>query len=96
MTISQSFLRSLLLTSALSFSTPVLLIGVVLFGLTIIGQISLVGEVAQLVVRQIVQVLSVFGSGDAVQGTLVIGLTCGLVGGMFDTYAFYRHNLRRN
>jgi len=30
-----------------------------------------------------------FGSGSAVQGMLTIGLVCGFVGALFDTYVFY-------
>ncbi|MGA7934109.1 MAG: hypothetical protein WCA35_11225 [Kovacikia sp.] len=95
MMISVSFLRSLILTSVLSFIAPVLLIGTVLCGLALIGQIPIIEPIAQTGSTQILRFLAVFGSGDAVEGLLIIGITCGIVGALFDTYAYYRHhNLR--
>ncbi|UBF27893.1 hypothetical protein K9N68_08335 [Kovacikia minuta CCNUW1] len=95
MMISIAFLRSLVLTSVLSFIAPVLLIGCILAVLSLISQIPVIEAIAQVGAGQILEFLAVFGSGDVVEGLLVIGLTCGLVGALFDTYAFYRHqNLR--
>ncbi len=92
---SPTFLRSLLLTSVLSFVTPTVLVGIVLVSLYLVGQIPFIETFSQAGVAQILSFLAVFGNGDAVEGVLTIGLTCSLVGALFDTYAFYRHqNLR--
>jgi len=91
MMLSPAFLRSLFLTSLLSFAAPVLLIGGTLMGLSLVGQIPYAEVISRMGAAQMLKFLAVFGSGDAVQGALVIGLTCALVGALFDTYAFYRH-----
>lgn len=92
MTTLPAFIRSLLLTSTLSFATPIVLVGIVLVSLYGVGQIPLFDGFSQTGVEHIVRFLAVFGNGDAVEGALTIGLTCGLVGALFDTYAFYRHH----
>ncbi|WP_421658264.1 hypothetical protein [Leptothermofonsia sp. ETS-13] len=90
-----TFLRSLLLTGALSFAAPIVLIGTVLISFYVVGQVPFIDAFSQAGVTQILNFLAVFGNGDAVEGMLIIGLTCSLVGALFDTYAFYRHqNLR--
>ena len=95
MLMSPAFIRSLLLTSTFSFASPVVLIGLTLGLLSAIAQVPGVAAIADLAAAKLLQFLAVFGSGDAFQGALVIGLTCGVVGALFDTYAFYRHqNLR--
>ncbi|PSB26280.1 hypothetical protein [Stenomitos frigidus] len=95
MVMSPAFIRSLLLTSTFSFASPLVLIGIVLALLSAIAQIPLMTAIAQVAAEKLLQFLAVFGSGDSFQGALVIGLTCGLVGALFDAYAFYRHqNLR--
>jgi hypothetical protein len=92
---SIAFFRSLVLTTLLSFTAPVLLIGTALVGLSLVGRIPAIEPIAQAGASQILGFLAVFGSGDAVEGLLIIGLTCGVVGALFDTYAYYRHqNLR--
>jgi len=75
----------------LSFAAPVLLIGGVLIGLSLVGQIPYGEAIGQMGTQQIVKFLAVFGSGDTIQGAIVIGLTCSVVGALFDTYAFYRY-----
>ncbi|XHX78902.1 MAG: hypothetical protein RBJ76_02915 [Stenomitos frigidus ULC029] len=95
MLLSPTLVRSLLLTSTFSFAAPMALIGMVLVLLSAIVQIPFAEAIGQTGVAKLLQFLAVFGSGDPFQGALVIGLTCGLVGTLFDAYAFYRHqNLR--
>lgn len=95
MLISPNFLRSLFITSTFSFAVPVVLIGIILMGLSLVEQIPLLAEIGRVGAENLFQFLAVFGSGNAVEGVLVIGCTCSLVGALFDTYAFYRHhNLR--
>lgn len=96
MSILPNFLRSLLLTSVLSFVAPILLLGGVLVSLSLIGYIPGLEGSTQLITEQILQFLATFGSGNPFQGLVVIGLTCSLVGALFDTYAFYRYQGLRN
>lgn len=53
-------------------------------GLAIIGQSG---------TTQLLQILSVFGSGCPFQGIMVIGFACSLVGALFDAYIFYRDQI---
>ena len=89
MSILPSLLRSVLLTGVLSFVAPILLFGGTLVGLALIAYIpGLKGS--GLVAEQILQFLATFGSGDRFGGLAVIGLTCSVVGVLFDIYVFYR------
>jgi hypothetical protein len=89
------FLRSLLLTSLLSFAVPTLTLGLGLVIAEAVAQIPGLTHLGESVVHQLLQFLSTFGSGRPFQGTVVIGLTCSLVGVLFDAYALYRYqNLR--
>lgn len=95
MSILSNFLRSLLLSIILSFVAPMLLVGAVLVGTSIIRYIPGLQRFSCAIAEQILQFLATFGSGSPLHGLLVISLTCSLVGGLFDTYAFYRYqNLR--
>jgi putative effector of murein hydrolase LrgA (UPF0299 family) len=85
---SPAFIRSLLLASTFSFAIPIGLIGATLITLSLLKQIVGMAAIAQLGSDQLLEFLAVFGSGDAVQGALTIGLACGIVGALFDTYAF--------
>jgi type III secretory pathway component EscU len=92
-----SFLRSILITGIFSFITPSLFIIGVLVCLSVLGYVPWFSPISQVGLEQITHFLSVFGSGSSLNGLLVIGLVCSLVGILFDTYTFYRHqNLRNN
>jgi hypothetical protein len=92
-----SFLRSILITGIFSFITPSLFIIGVLVCLSVFSYVPLFSPISQAGLEQITHFLSVFGSGSSLNGLLVIGLVCSLVGILFDTYTFYRHqNLRNN
>lgn len=95
MSILPNFLRSLLLTSFLSFSAPVLLVGGMLASLCLLSYIPGIEIIGQSGVESVCQFLTTFGNGNPIEGVVVIGLTCALVGGLFDTYAFYRHQTLR-
>jgi hypothetical protein len=90
------FLRSLLLTSILSFAAPVILVGAILVALSLLGLIPLLESVGETGVKQVLQFLATFGSGHPFQGLVIIGFVCGLVGGLFDTFNFYRYQNLRN
>jgi hypothetical protein len=87
-----AFLQSLLVASAVSFVAPLSLIGLSLAFFLLIGQIPLVEVLARSGFESVIQFLITFGGGSALQGALVIGATCGLVGALFDIYAFYQQH----
>lgn len=92
-----SFLRSILITGIFSFITPTLFIIGVMVCLSVLGYVLPFSPIRQAGLEQITHFLSVFGSGSSLNGLLVIGVVCSLVGILFDTYTFYRHqNLRNN
>ncbi len=96
MSILPNLLRSLLITSVFSFAAPIILIGTTLVGVSLLGYIPVLEAIAQSASEQIIQVLATFGSDRAWEGLVVIGLVCSLVGVLFDTYTFYRHQNLRN
>jgi type III secretory pathway component EscU len=87
----------LLIASIFSFALPVLLIGAMLVSFILVGYIPYLEALSRLGIEQILQFLSVFGSGNPFHGVLLIGIVCSLVGALFDSYTFYRQqNLRNN
>ncbi|MGL5060338.1 MAG: hypothetical protein ACRC62_10175 [Microcoleus sp.] len=87
MSIFPNFLRSILLTSLLSFVAPLLLIGVGLTGCFLIGLLPVLQGIGHSGEYQILQFLATFGSGCPLQGFFAIGTTFALVGALFDVYA---------
>ncbi|KKD38798.1 MAG: hypothetical protein WAN66_26700 [Limnoraphis robusta] len=90
MGIFPDFLRSVLLTMTLSFFTPILVISLGLTSSAIIGCLPYLETIGQFSCRQILQFLATFGSGHPLQGSMIIAITCSLVGALFDTYASYQ------
>ncbi|MCT7964727.1 hypothetical protein NG799_00100 [Laspinema sp. D1] len=89
------FLRSLLLTSLLSFAVPTLTLAGGFVMASAIAHLPGLTNLGQSAVKQLLQFLSTFGSGHPLQGAIVIGLTCSVVGVLFDAYALSRYqNLR--
>lgn len=93
--IMPNFFRSLLLTSFFSFATPILLLGGMLGGSSLVGYIPGLQIIGQSGADSIWQFLAIFGSGSPSEGILAIAFTCTLVGALFDTYAFYRYQTLR-
>jgi hypothetical protein len=73
---------------------PIVLISAIVMTLFLIMQVPITQSISQAMIDQVLQFLTVFGTGSAIEGALVIAATCSLVGIMFDTYAF--HNRFRN
>lgn len=97
MSILPSFLRSLFLTTLLSFMAPNLFLGLLFLCVYLLSYLPGLEGFTQLTGDRLLQFLIVFGSGNPWQGVLAIALTCGLVGGLFDIYAFYQyHNIHSN
>jgi len=86
------YLRSLFLTSLVSFLTPLLLVGSAIAGLIVMGLIPGLDGFSQWSSGSILSFLQTFGSGKALEGSLVIGGACGMVGALFNTYIFYRYS----
>lgn len=89
MSILALFVRSLLLTTVFSFAAPILLIGGIGACLYTIGYLPGMAAISQAGAEQIWSFLATFGSGQPIQGLVAIGLTCSLVGALFDAYVFY-------
>jgi hypothetical protein len=90
MSLASSYLRSLILTSIFSFIAPLLLVGGATAGMVLLGFVPWLEGLSQIGLEQIKIFLQTFGNGNALEGSLVIGCACALVGGLFDTYIFYR------
>lgn len=90
MGIFPDFLRSILLTMVLSFLTPILVISFGLVGSVLIACLPFLKTIGQFSCQQILQFLATFGSGHPFQGSMIIAITCSLVGALFDTYASYQ------
>jgi uncharacterized membrane protein len=95
MTIFTNFLRSLLLTAIFSFVVPMFLVGGFLLVLSLLGYFPGLQEITEAIATQIIHFLATFGSGTPLRGLLVISLTCSFVGGLFDTYVYYRCQILR-
>lgn len=85
-----NYVRSLLLTMLISFAAPIAILGISLAGLSIGSHFPGMAAIAQLTFHQMIIFLRIFGSGSAINGLFIIGITCGLVGGLFDTYTYYQ------
>jgi type III secretory pathway component EscU len=66
-----------------------------LLGILLLGYLSPLAEFSQLGMEQVLGFLATFGGGSVWQGSLVIGLTVSVVGGLFDMFAFYKHQALR-
>lgn len=93
MSLLMILLRSLLLTSVLSFLAPSLVFGIILLGLSLSAHISGLAIFSHAAEMQVKDFLATFGSGQPVDGLLVISCTCSIVGILFDSYAFYRDQI---
>ncbi|MGK7884771.1 MAG: hypothetical protein AB4057_09120, partial [Crocosphaera sp.] len=73
----------------LSFVAPVLFLGAVLGSLLTLSYIPGIALLGQMGQELMLSFLSTFGEGYPLQGVLTIGVTCGMVGGLFDVFNFY-------
>lgn len=92
---SAKFLRSLLLTIFLSFTVPMLLISAAWASIWLFTCVPGLGSLGESTTDLLIQFLVTFGNGSPWQGILAIGLACGFVGALFDTYAFYSFQTQR-
>lgn len=82
--------RSLFLTIMFSFVIAFLFLGAVWGMFAGVGYIPGLEGIGQAAASAIRAFLQVFGSGSPFDGMLVIGVTFGFVGALFDVYTFYR------
>ncbi|NLQ05221.1 hypothetical protein [Cylindrospermopsis raciborskii] len=93
MMVFTNFLRSVLLAIVLSFIAPILFVGFLLSCLCLFGLIPVLHGMTQDIPNDILNFLATFGTGSPLHGLLIIGLTFGFVGGLFDVYVYYRHQV---
>ena len=86
---SLKFLHSLSLAVVLSFFAPMILMSGSLASTWLLTCIPGFGSIGQIPTDMLLEFLDTFGGGCPIQGMLTIGLVCGFVGALFDTYAFY-------
>ncbi|MBD2102274.1 hypothetical protein [Leptolyngbya sp. FACHB-261] len=79
--------RSVLVAGLLCFAVPAALLSFATAGLFLFSQTHL--PLLQAGAQQFANFLATFGSGDTITGTLVISLTCALVGCLFEGYVFF-------
>jgi hypothetical protein len=91
---SKAFLRSLLLAVTFSFVIPTVLIASIISLLVLLSYIPGIDGLSTALVALLLRFLATFGNGSALEGLVVIGLACGFVGALFDTYAYYYRYLR--
>jgi hypothetical protein len=91
-----NLLRSLLITSILSFLAPLLFIGTILSSLLVFKHIPHLESISQMGLSQLLNFLTVFGTGSAVRGLLIISGVSSVVSILFDTYTFYRYQILRD
>lgn len=91
MSILPNLLRSLVLTAIFSFLAPVFFIGVIFLTLILLGLIPHLGVIGEVGVAQVSHFFAIFGNGSVLRGILTIGMVGSVVGVLFDSYTFYRH-----
>jgi hypothetical protein len=84
-----NFAHSLLLAIAAGSVAPLVLLTIACLGFQLVACLPWIGVFGAWINQSIGNFLMDFGNGSAVQGLVIISLVCGLVGGLFDTYAFY-------
>jgi len=87
------FIRSLLLTTVLSFVAPLVLISGIMVSIFLSGYLPGMAGISQAGATIVRNFLATFGSGCPMEGLVTIGLACSFVGALFDTYAFYRNQI---
>jgi hypothetical protein len=90
-----NFIRSLVLTTVFSFIAPMFLVGGTLICLCLFGFVPGLQGLAEDIPSQILHFLATFGTGSPINGLLVISLTFGFVGCLFEIYVYYRCQMLR-
>jgi hypothetical protein len=93
--IMSNLLRSLAMSTIISFSLPMLAVGTLLLSLSLASHIPGVGFIGEMGSSQVLRFLTIFGSGYPLQGFLSIGLAFAVAGSLFDLFNFYIHQGNR-
>jgi hypothetical protein len=91
MSVFSSLLRSVVLTSIISFVAATGLIGLVTGIILSVGYVPGLSSFSALGLHQVATILIIFGSGNPLVGLVLIGLVCSLVAVLFDVYTSYRN-----
>ena len=86
-----SFLISLLLTTMVSFITPIILCGLILMSLASATHFPGIAVIGKVCYPQVRTFLNMFGNGSVREGILIIAITCGFAGFLFEALNFYRY-----
>ncbi|AFZ48603.1 hypothetical protein Cyast_2660 [Cyanobacterium stanieri PCC 7202] len=86
-----SFLFSLLLTSLVSFATPIIICVLILVSFYLMAYVPALGFLGEAGYEHTWNFLTVFGDGSGSMGMLIIGATCAIVGFLFEALNFYRY-----
>ncbi|HIK13518.1 MAG TPA: hypothetical protein IGS52_25210 [Oscillatoriaceae cyanobacterium M33_DOE_052] len=95
MSILPYVIRSLLIASLLSFAAPSLLLGVGFAFLYLAHYVPWFATASDYAINCLLQFLATFGSGNPLEGVVVIGVTASVVGALFDTYALFQYSNQR-
>jgi hypothetical protein len=93
--IMSNLLRSLAMSTIVSFSLPMLAVGTLLLSLSLASHIPGVGFIGEMGSSQVLRFLTIFGSGYPLHGILSIGLAFAVAGSLFDLFNFYIHQGNR-
>lgn len=87
------FLTSLLLTTFVSFLTPIIISTLLLTILGLAAHVPVIETFAVQFYQQIWQLLITFGDGSGISGILTISLVCAVAGFLFESLNFYRYQI---
>jgi hypothetical protein len=88
-----SLARSLTVAVCIGFLLPVLGVSFAIIGLGIATYLPGVDWISQVGLQGLMTVLATFGSGDPLEGLMVIGAAFALVSALFDGYVTYRQRI---
>ncbi len=91
MSVFSTVLRSIVLTSIISFVAATGLIGVITGFILLLGYVPGLTRFSTFALNQLSTILVVFGSGNPLVGLVLIGAVCSWVAALFDMYTVYRN-----
>ena len=93
MNVLVSLFFSLVLTSLVGFSIPIVLAVILLGSLSLISHLDVLAIWADIAYRHICLFLATFGEGSPWNGVMMIAAVCAVVGLLFESFNFYRYQL---
>ena len=89
MRIISSLFVSLLLTTTISFAIPAFIIGTIFAMLLLLGYVPGLTLLGHCGVDRVLNFLAVFGTGNPLEGLMILGFAFALVGMLFEIFIFY-------